>query len=86
MMTNVHRIDTNLTLDVGHPSSSAGEEWASFKILFHGFTDLPSAVDQCTRSLKFTCNGHRWCIRLFPGGNIHASGGYLSLRLEHCSG
>eukprot|EP00984_Skeletonema_dohrnii_P004969 scaffold1761_cov78-Skeletonema_dohrnii-CCMP3373.AAC.2 len=86
-MTYVHRIDTNLTtLDVGRPSSSAGEEWQSFKILFHGFADLPSAVGQCTRSPEFTCNGHRWCIDLFPGGDNQASMEHLSLFLRHCSG
>eukprot|EP00985_Skeletonema_marinoi_P008397 scaffold3787_cov90-Skeletonema_marinoi.AAC.2 len=88
-MSNVHRIDTNLTtLDVGRgrPSSSAGEEWESFKILFHDFADLPSAFDQYTLSPKFTCNGHRWCIKLYPGGTGEAREGYLSLYLQHCSG
>jgi len=74
-MTNVHRIDTNLTtLDVGRPSSSAGEEWESFKILFHDFADLPSAFGQYTLSPEFACNGHSWRIALYPykrhGGRV----------------
>eukprot|EP00984_Skeletonema_dohrnii_P004972 scaffold1761_cov78-Skeletonema_dohrnii-CCMP3373.AAC.5 len=83
-MTNVHRCVT--TLDVGRRPSSSDEEWQSFKILIHGFADLPSAVGQYTLSPEFTCNGRRWCIQLFPGGNIHASAGNLSLCLKLCSG
>ena len=87
MMTNVHRIDTNLTLDVGCRSSSASaaEEWQSFKILFHGFADLPSAFDQYTLSPEFNCNGHKWCIKLYPGGKRASRTGRLSLYLRHCS-
>lgn len=85
-MTNVHHRCVT-TLDVGRPSSSSsGEKWASFKILFHGFADLPSAVDQYTLSPEFTCNGHKWRLRLFPGGDNLASRGYVSLYLQHCSG
>jgi len=86
-MTNVHRIDTNLTLDVGCRSSSASaaEEWQSFKILFHGFADLPSAFDQYTLSPEFNCNGHKWCIKLYPGGKRASRTGRLSLYLRHCS-
>eukprot|EP00984_Skeletonema_dohrnii_P004977 scaffold1761_cov78-Skeletonema_dohrnii-CCMP3373.AAC.10 len=85
-MTNVHRIDTNLTtLDMGCPSST-GEEWASVKILIHDFADLPSAVGKYTRSPEFKCSGHRWCIKLYPGGTDEASVGYLSLVLQLCSG
>eukprot|EP00985_Skeletonema_marinoi_P021388 scaffold13100_cov108-Skeletonema_marinoi.AAC.9 len=83
-MTNIHRCVT--TLGLGRPSSSSGEEWQSFKMLFHGFADLPSTVGQYTLSPEFTCNGHRWCIDLYPGGDNQASVGRLSLRLRHCSG
>ncbi|KAK1739342.1 BTB/POZ and MATH domain-containing protein [Skeletonema marinoi] len=88
-MTYVHRIDTNLpTVDVGRPSSaaSAGEEWESFKILFHGFSALPSALGIYTQSPEFKCNGHRWRITLYPGGRSEASAGNLSLYLGLCSG
>eukprot|EP00984_Skeletonema_dohrnii_P025215 scaffold14331_cov83-Skeletonema_dohrnii-CCMP3373.AAC.4 len=84
-MTTVHRCMVT-TLGVGRPSSSAGEEWQSFKILFHRFANLPSVIDQCTLSPEFKCNGHRWCIKLYPGGESQASAGYLSLYLQHCSG
>eukprot|EP00984_Skeletonema_dohrnii_P018070 scaffold8351_cov93-Skeletonema_dohrnii-CCMP3373.AAC.4 len=86
MMTNVHRIDTNLTLDVGCRSSSASaaEEWAHFKMLFHDFANLPSAVDQCTLSPEFNCNGHKWCIKLYPGGKRESRTGCLSLHLKLC--
>ena len=72
------------TLDVGKMPSS-GESWESFKILFHGFADLPSSVGQFTRSPNFTCNGHKWCVRIYPGGYEHGNFGKLSVYLEHCS-
>lgn len=85
-MTDVHRRCVT-TLDVGRPSpSSSGKKWASFKILFHGFADLPSAVDQYTLSPEFICNGHKWRLRLFPGGDNLARQGYVSVYLQHCSG
>eukprot|EP00984_Skeletonema_dohrnii_P004971 scaffold1761_cov78-Skeletonema_dohrnii-CCMP3373.AAC.4 len=84
-MTNVDRC-TVTTLGVGRPSSSSGEEWQSFKMLFHGFADLPSAVGQYTLSPEFTCNGRRWCIQLFPGGKRASMTGCLSLYLELRSG
>eukprot|EP00986_Skeletonema_menzelii_P003910 scaffold1276_cov152-Skeletonema_menzelii.AAC.1 len=74
------------TLDVGSPSSSSsGENWESFKILFHGFADLPSAIGQCTLSPEFTCNGHKWCFQIYPGGD-QVSAGFVSVFLKHCSG
>lgn len=65
--------------------------WESFKIQFHGFADLPSAVGQFTRSPECTCNGHKWCVRIYPGGcdqlGLNASTeGNIALYLEHCSG
>ena len=71
------------TLDVGRKPSS-GESWESFRILFHGFADPPSAVDQETRSPKFTCNGHEWCLCIYPGGDNGARGN-TSVYLKLCS-
>eukprot|EP00986_Skeletonema_menzelii_P003918 scaffold1277_cov137-Skeletonema_menzelii.AAC.1 len=69
------------TLDVGSPSSSSSDErWESFKILFHGFADLPSAVGEYTLSPGFTCNGHKWCLQIYPGGE-RESAGFVSVFL-----
>ncbi|KAK1739341.1 BTB/POZ and MATH domain-containing protein [Skeletonema marinoi] len=85
-MPNVyHHQRIIVTLDMGSPSSS-DEEWASVKILIHRFADLPSAVGQSTLSPEFTCNGHRWCIKLYPSGHTEAGEGCLSLYLRLCSG
>jgi len=83
-MPNVyHHQRIIVTLDMGSPSSS-DEEWGSVKILIHRFADLPSAVGQYTLSPEFTWNGHRWCIKVYPGGKTEASG--LSLHLQLNSG
>ena len=82
-MTDVHHRYIT-TLAVGKRPSS-GENWDSFKILFHGFPHLPSARGQFTRSPEFTCNGHQWCLCIYPGGCGQASAGYSSGYIEHCS-
>eukprot|EP00984_Skeletonema_dohrnii_P024529 scaffold13669_cov78-Skeletonema_dohrnii-CCMP3373.AAC.1 len=85
-MPNVyHQQRIIATLDMGNPSSS-DEGCESVKILIHRFADLPSASGQFTQSSEFTYNGHRWCIKLYPGGHSEAREGYLSLHLRHCSG
>ena len=83
-MTDVHHRCVT-TLDVGKPSSS-GVSWESFKILFHRFAALPSAVGQITYSPKFSCNGHEWRLLIYPGGDSQASAEYVSLFLQLCSG
>ena len=72
------------TLDVGKKPSS-GESWESFQILFHRFADLSSEVGEFFQSPKFTCNGHEWCLRIYPGGYDQESERYLSVYLEYCS-
>ncbi len=89
-MTSLHHRYVT-TVDVGCPSSSyasgESERWQSFKILFHRFAELPSAVGQSTRTPEFTCNGHRWRLSIYPCGNgEQANAGSVSLFLKHCSG
>ena len=81
-MVHVHHRVT--TVDVGK-KVSPGESWESFKVLFHGFADLPSEVDQFTLSPTFKCNGHDWCLCIYPGGVEPSMEGYLALYLKNCS-
>mmetsp|Transcript_24406 Transcript_24406/g.68000 ORF Transcript_24406/g.68000 Transcript_24406/m.68000 type:complete len:498 (-) Transcript_24406:232-1725(-) len=69
-------------IHVGTPRIFAPEE--SFCIHFHRFSSLKHYPGDVTTSPSFECNGFRWCIRIYPGGNEGwaASRGYVSLCLK----
>jgi hypothetical protein len=73
----------------GLPSSTfhdGNKEWKSFLIHFHNFAEHPTTKGQYLESPEFTCNGQKWALRLYPGGNTCSDGdGYVSLYLNHCS-
>lgn len=78
------------TLDMwGLPNSTfhdGNKEWKSFLIHFHNFAEHPTTKGQYLESPEFTCNGQKWALRLYPGGNTCSDGdGYVSLYLNHCS-
>ena len=76
------------TLDMWDlPLSMFHEEWKSFLIHFHKFAELPTTKGNRFESPEFTCNGHKWVLRLYPGGNTSDDddNGSISLYLSHRS-
>jgi len=62
------------------------KEWKSLLIHFHNFAELPTAKGHRLESPEFTCNGQKWVLRLYPGGNNSATDtGHVSLYLNHRS-
>jgi hypothetical protein len=59
--------------------------WKSFQFLFHNFAALDTTEDHYIASPEFTCNGHQWELRLYPGGESDATEGYVSAHLCHLS-
>ena len=57
------------------------EDWTSTKVYFHGFADLSSTRNKCVRSPKFLLFGHKWQLRLYPGGKTNSPEGYVALSL-----
>jgi speckle-type POZ protein len=77
----VHQIDAGATtLDVGTPPPP-GVKLRTFNILFHGFKDLPFERNQYVMSPSFTCNGHQWALRIYPGGFDGATDDHVSAYL-----
>eukprot|EP00984_Skeletonema_dohrnii_P007938 scaffold2926_cov109-Skeletonema_dohrnii-CCMP3373.AAC.10 len=82
----VHEIDTgSTTLEVGTPPPSSQRKPFACKVFFHRFHELSAERDQYVRSPEFECNGRKWRLHVYPGGNVLASEGYASVFLEFCS-
>ncbi len=76
------------TLDVWNLSPSTfnnDKQWKSFLIHFHHFADHPSPPGHRLDSREFTCNGQKWSLRIYPGGNSTSNEGSVSLYLNHRS-
>ena len=68
------------------PASMFHETWKTFLIHFHKFAELPTTKGRSLESPEFTCNGQKWALRLYPGGNTSASDTrYVALYLNHRS-
>jgi speckle-type POZ protein len=80
------RIEGKVSVGCPPPSSSpSGEEWTSFRFLFHNFATLRTTTNHYIASPEFTCNGHQWLLLLYPGGESDATEGYVSAYLEYLS-
>ena len=59
--------------------------WKSFHFNVQNFKDLPTTRDHCVYAPLFVCNGHKWCLLIYPGGTDKAIEGYVSMYLTHQS-
>ena len=65
--------------------ASVGCPRTSFQIHFDNFANLASTTSHYVASPEFTCNGHQWQLRVFPGGDSLEVEGRVSIFLEHLS-
>ena len=74
-------------VSVGCPpcSSGSGEERTSFRFRIHDFANLDTTKNHFVASPEFSCNGHQWELRVYPGGNSQAIEGKVSAYLAHLS-
>ncbi|KAL7496848.1 hypothetical protein ACHAWT_005041 [Skeletonema menzelii] len=71
--------DAKVSVGCPPPSlSGSGEKWRSFQFHFHDFSNLST-----TRKQEFICNGHRWQLKVYPGGDLHE--GQVSAFVCHLS-
>ncbi|KAL7451318.1 hypothetical protein ACHAWC_003144 [Mediolabrus comicus] len=59
--------------------------WHSFHFNVPNFKDLPTTRDHYVETPLFTCNGHEWDLRIYPGGDDDAPEGFVSIDLFHQS-
>ena len=75
---------SSIKVHVGTPSRWF-EEWTTAEVYFHGFGDLSTERGECTKSPEFSCFGHKWRVRLYPGGNGGSDDGYAAVSLANLS-
>src|SRR5210317_1855181 len=59
--------------------------WQSFHFNVHNFKDLPTAKNHYFETPEFSCYGHQWGLRVYPGGGGEAVEGMVSFFLYLCS-
>jgi len=55
--------------------------WTTTELSFHGFANLSTTRDIYVDSPEFSCFGHQWSIRLFPGGRAESDEGFVAVDL-----
>ena len=68
------------TVHVGTPPSDLGT-WTTTEVCFHKFADLTTTRNEHVYSPEFTCLGHRWTVKIFPGGDDGSKEGYVGMYL-----
>jgi len=71
-------------VDVGTPPERF-EHWTTINVCFHGFADLSTMRDECVDSPNFFRFGHKWKLKLYPGGDEDSEEGYAAVSLVNCS-
>mmetsp|Transcript_11354 Transcript_11354/g.18789 ORF Transcript_11354/g.18789 Transcript_11354/m.18789 type:complete len:88 (-) Transcript_11354:1296-1559(-) len=76
--------DAKVSVGCPPPSlSGSGEKWRSFQFHFHDFSNLSTTRKHFIASPEFICNGHRWQLKVYPGGDLHE--GQVSAFVCHLS-
>jgi speckle-type POZ protein len=83
----------NAKVSIGCPRPREG--WTSYQFNLQKFKDLNtteiahrrrySNQGNYVETPEFSCNGHGWNLRIYPGGDDDAPEGYVSIYLTHCS-
>ncbi|KAL7530114.1 hypothetical protein ACHAXR_003315, partial [Thalassiosira sp. AJA248-18] len=71
-------------VDVGTPSSGF-QDWEIIPVRFHGFEGLDASRENIVNSPEFTCFGHQWRLRIYPGGCTTSGDGNVGVFLDHLS-
>ena len=71
-------------VDVGTPPSSLNE-WEIINVRYHDFENLTTTRGDAVLSPGFTCFGHQWCVRIYPGGKTNSDDGKVGIFLHNRS-
>ena len=71
-------------IDVGTPPASLlTNELETQEIRFHEFEGLPAEKgSSVTYSPEFTCFGHKWRLKIYPGGDSASEEGMVGVYLD----
>src|SRR6056300_1372883 len=66
-------------------SAKVSIAFKSFQFNLQNFKDLSTTKNHYVETSKFSCNGHEWVLKIYPGGVDEADEGYVSIFLHHQS-
>ena len=70
-------------VDAGTPPSGF-DDWTTTVVRFHNFADLPTTNNnEGVISPQFTCFGHNWLLKIYPGGEEDSHEGYVAVYLAN---
>ena len=72
-------------IDVGTPPDGISEGWTTTVVRFHGFADLTATRGDAVKSPEFSCFGHQWSLKLYPGGRVNSPEGRVAVALSNRS-
>ena len=61
------------------------EGWQSFQFNILNFAAIAATKGNAFVTPQFSCNGHRWCLEIYPGGHGRTDDGWMSIILANCS-
>ncbi len=64
---------------------SVESQWKSFHFSLQNFKDVSATKNHYVQAPVFSCNGHKWSLNIYPGGEVTAAEGYVSIYLFHRS-
>ncbi|EJK73622.1 hypothetical protein THAOC_04739 [Thalassiosira oceanica] len=67
-------------VEVGAPPGRLSD-WVIAPVRFNGFLGLPTTRNEFVISPEFSCFGHKWLFRIYPGGYNCSDDGYVALYL-----
>ncbi|KAL7534734.1 hypothetical protein ACHAWF_004927 [Thalassiosira exigua] len=70
---------------VGSPPRNEAQPWKVTPVQFHGFEGLDAARGSLVESPEFECLGHKWLVKLYPGGDHDSEIGMVGLYLTNRS-
>ena len=71
-------------VDVGTPPDNF-KDCTTTVVRFHGFADLPTTRNEEVESPEFSCFGHQWILKLYPGGEEDSDEGYVAVSIVNLS-
>ena len=72
-------------VDVGMPPENF-EGWVAANVCFHGFANLSATTrGEYVESPVFSCFGHQWVLKLYPGGRDNSDEGYVAIGIVNRS-
>ncbi|KAL7455428.1 hypothetical protein ACHAWC_006978 [Mediolabrus comicus] len=66
-------------------TAQAQPQWKTFYFNLRNFKDLPTTSNHFVATPEFSCIGHVWRLKIYPGGRDGAGEGYVSIYLAHRS-